>query len=138
MFLRTSVQRRKDGTKLTHFQIAESVWNREKQRSDTRIIFNCGRADDAEVIDRLGRLARSILRRLSPEELVAGRPEWRVVDAWPYGDTYAVDMLWRRLGIREVLQKVLRGRPEFDSTDEHERWISRRTGALERSVVRGV
>lgn len=115
MFLRASVQRRKDGTKLTHFQIAESVWNREKQRSDTRIIFNCGRADDAEVIDRLGRLARSILRRLSPEELVAGRPEWRVVDAWPYGDTYAVDMLWRRLGIREVLQKVLRGRRfEFD------------------------
>lgn len=115
MYLRTSVQRRKDGTRLTHLQIAESVWNRDKQRSDTRILFNCGRAEDPAVVDRLRRLASSILRRVSPEAIVADRPEWRVIDGWPYGDTYVVDALWRRLGVREVLREVLRGRRfEFD------------------------
>src|SRR5215472_6872649 len=103
MYLRETHQKRADGTVLTHLQLAESVWNPQKKRSEIRIVYNCGRADDPDVAERLRRLARSILRRCSPEEIVAQEPDWRLVDAWPYGDLYVLEALWRRLGIADVI-----------------------------------
>ena len=74
MYLRETHQKRADGTVLTHLQLAESVWNPQKKRSEIRIVANCGRADDPDVVERLRQLARSILRRCAPEELVAPEP----------------------------------------------------------------
>lgn len=113
MYLRLSRQKRTDGTTLAHLQIAENVWDSAKKRSQTKVIYNCGRADDAEVTERLKRLARSILRRMSPEEIVTQEPSWRLIDAWPYGDIYVLEAIWQRLGIGEVIAEVL-GRRKFD------------------------
>jgi hypothetical protein len=110
MYLRESRQKRADGSVLVHLQLVESVWNAEKGRADTRIVHNCGRATDPEVVERLRKLAKSILRRCSPEEIVADEPGWRVVDAWPYGDTYVLEALWRELGIGEVISEQARSR----------------------------
>jgi len=103
MYLRESKQKRADGSLVTYLQLAENTWNPEKRRAQTRILCNCGRADDEVVIERLRRLAKSILRRCSPEQIVAEGPEWRLVCAWPYGDVYALQALWERLGIGEIL-----------------------------------
>jgi len=110
MYLRQTKQRRADGTVITHYQLAQSVWNRDKKRSETRIIHNCGRVDDPEVVERLRRLARGILRRCSPEELAASGPGWRALDAWPFGHVYVLEELWRRLGIADVIEKQAVGR----------------------------
>jgi plasmid stabilization system protein ParE len=110
MYLRESRQKRVDGTAITHLQIAESVWNPDKKRSDTRILFNCGRADDPQVAERLRRLARSILRRCSPEEIVAESPDWRFIDSWPYGDLYVLEFLWQKLGVRDAIETATGGR----------------------------
>jgi len=110
MFLRQSRQKRADGTSVTHLQLAESVWNSEKQRPTTRIVHSFGRSDDPQVIERLRKLARSILRRCSPDEIVADDPSWRLIDAWPYGDLYVLEALWQRLGIAEVIQECSRKR----------------------------
>ena len=59
---------------LSRLQIAENVWDPVKKRSRVRILHNCGRSDDPEATERLRRLARSILKRCSPEELVAAAP----------------------------------------------------------------
>jgi hypothetical protein len=107
MFLRETRQKRADGRVITYLQLAESVWDATKGRSTTRVIFNCGRADDPAVSERLRRLAKSILRRASPEAIVAEDPGWKVVNAWPYGDLYVLQALWTRLGIPEVLNEVL-------------------------------
>ena len=103
MYLRESKQRRADGSVVTYLQLAENTWNPERRRAETRIVCNCGRSDDEAVIERLRRLARSILRRCAPEQIVAAGPEWRLVCAWPYGDLYMLQALWERLGIREIL-----------------------------------
>jgi hypothetical protein len=103
MYLRESKQRRADGSVVTYLQLAENTWNPEKRRAETRIVCNCGRADDEAVIERLRRLANSILRRCSPEEIVAAGPDWRLVCAWPYGDVYVLQALWERLGIGQIL-----------------------------------
>ena len=103
MYLRESKQRRADGSVVTYLQLAENTWNPEKRRAETRIVCNCGRAEDEAVIERLRRLAKSILRRCAPEEIVAAGPEWRLVCAWSYGDVYVLQALWERLGIGEIL-----------------------------------
>ncbi len=103
MYLRETKQRRADGSVVTYLQLAENVWNAERRRSETRILYNCGRADDAATNERLRRLAKSILRRCSPEEIIAADPGWRLVCAWPYGEVYALEALWNRFGIGEVI-----------------------------------
>ena len=110
MRLRVTRQKRADGSHLEHLQIVESVWNREKKRSDTQVLFNVGRADDPEVTERLRRLAKSILRRCTPEEIVAEAPDWKLVDTWPCGDLHVIEGLWERLGIRSAIKKEATGR----------------------------
>jgi hypothetical protein len=110
MYLRESRQKRADGSTLTYLQLAENVWDPEKRRARVQIVYNCGRADDATTTERLRRLARSILRRCAPEEIVAANPDWQVVNAWNYGDLYVLEQLWHRLGLPEVLRSVLNGR----------------------------
>ena len=103
MFLRESKQKRVSGEVITHLQLAESVWNPARQRADTRIVYNFGRADDPAVRERLRALATNILRRVAPEEIVAAHPDWTLVDAWPYGDLYVLEQLWQRIGMPERL-----------------------------------
>jgi len=104
MFLRSSTQKRADGSVITHLQIAESTWSSKKKRAETRIVYNCGRAEDEATIEKLRKLARSILRRCSPEELAAADSGWKLIDSWPFGDLYAIELLWERLGIREAIE----------------------------------
>ena len=110
MYLRESKQKRADGSVVTYLQLAENVWNAEKRRSETHIVCNFGRAEDAAVTERLRRLAKSILRRCSPEEIVAEEGNWRLVCAWPYGDVYTLQALWQRLGIGEVINEQVAAR----------------------------
>ena len=105
MYLRESRQKRSDGSVLTHLQLAESVWNPTNGRSEVRIVFNCGRADDPEVVERLRSLARSILRRCSPEEIIEQNRDWKLIDAWPYGDLHVLQSLWDHLGIAQAIEE---------------------------------
>jgi hypothetical protein len=72
MYLRETRQKRADGSLVTHLQLAESVWNPHKKRSEVRILHTCGRAEDPKTAERLRNLARSILKRwvlsLSPAD----------------------------------------------------------------------
>jgi hypothetical protein len=110
MYLRVSKQRLKDGSLIEHYQLAESTWDRQKKRSRTQIVYNFGRVDDPAVSERLRKLAHSILRRCAPEEIVADAPGWRLIDAWPYGDVYALEALWRRLGLDAILAECAQSR----------------------------
>ena len=110
MYLRQSNQKRADGSVLSHLQIAENVWDPAKKRSRVRIIYNCGRGDDPKATERLRRLARSILKRCSPEELVADGASLRVFDTWPFGDVYVLEHLWRRVGLPELIGELLDNR----------------------------
>jgi hypothetical protein len=107
MYLRETRQKRADGSFVTHLQLAESVWNPRKKRSEVRIIYNCGRADDPQSAARLRQLARSILKRCAPEEIIEQAPQWRLIDAWPFGALYVLEAIWHRLGIDEVIAQQL-------------------------------
>lgn len=105
MYLRESKQRRTDGSTVSYLQLAKNIWSPERRRSETHVVYNCGRADDPAVVERLRKLAASILRRCSPEEIVgAGNGDVRLVCAWPYGEVYVLQALWQRLGIDQVIR----------------------------------
>ena len=110
MYLRKTTQKRVDGTALSHLQIAENVWDPVKKRSRVRILYNCERADDEKAVERLRRLARSILKRCSPEELARTDPGIQVLNAWTYGDLYVLERLWERSGIAEVVGELAEAR----------------------------
>ena len=110
MYLRETRQKRADGSIVTHLQLAESVWNPQKKRSEVRILYNCGRAEDPKTAERLKQLAQSILKKCDPEEIVRHSEQWRLIDAWPYGALYVLEAIWKRLGIAEIIAEQLRGR----------------------------
>ena len=103
MYLRETRQKRADGSTVTHLQLAESVWNPQKKRSEVRILYNCGRAEDPKTAERLKQLAQSILKKCDPQEIVRYSDQWRLIDAWPYGALYVLEALWKRLGIAEII-----------------------------------
>jgi hypothetical protein len=110
MYLRETHQKRADGSLVTHLQLAESVWNPKKKRSEVRILYNCGRAEDPRTAERLKKLAQSILKKCDPEDIVRHSDQWRLIDTWPYGALYALEALWKRLGIADIIADQLRGR----------------------------
>jgi len=105
MYLRESKQTRTDGTVVTYLQLAENVWDAAKGRSQAHIVHNCGRSDDVQVVERLRRLANSILRRCSPEEIVGSGGDWKLICAWPYGDIFVLEAIWKQLGIDTVVRQ---------------------------------
>src|SRR5262249_40028261 len=110
MYLRETRQKRVDGSFVTHLQLAESVWNPHKKRSEVRIIHHCGRAEDPHTAERLRQLARSILKRGDPQDIVQPSTPGRLVVAWPYGPLDVLEALWQRLGLAEIIADQLKGR----------------------------
>ena len=108
MFLRESRHKRLSGETVVYLQLVENVWNRETQQPQTRVVCNFGRADDPKVRERLGQLARGILRRVAPEDLTQGKPDWKLLDAWPYGDLYVLAHLWDKVGLPKLLPALCR------------------------------
>ncbi|ETW92301.1 MAG: hypothetical protein ETSY1_44245, partial [Candidatus Entotheonella factor] len=94
----------------THLQLAESTWNPTKKRSEVRILYNCGRADDPQTAERLRKLARSILKKCDPEQIVEQDPQWRLLDAWPFGALYVLELIWKRLGFPDIINEHLQHR----------------------------
>lgn len=115
MYLRQTSRTNQDGSKVTYLQLAHNEWDAEAGHARARILYNFGRADQ---VDRaaLERLVRSICRFLSPEAvaqaeaLLAGRTDVRIARARDFGGAWLLDQLWQRLGIRGVLEGLIRDR----------------------------
>lgn len=41
--------------------------------------------------------------------LTAEQPDWRVIDAWPYGPVHVLEALWQRLGLAAIIRQRARG-----------------------------
>jgi hypothetical protein len=68
MYLRTTRQPRKHGPDGIYYQLAENYYHNARRRSETRVIYNFGRADQVDP-EALRRLAQSILRVANDERL---------------------------------------------------------------------
>src|SRR5215831_922165 len=110
MYLRTTRQRRKHGPDAIYYQLAENYYHKTRRRSETRVIYTFGRADQVDP-EALRRLAQSLLRVANDDRIdLAARtfpPEVGIDDieqVYAYGVLYAARALWEELGIGPLLR----------------------------------
>lgn len=117
MYIRTTQRQNRDGSTIRYLQLAESVWDPEKQRSQTRIVYNLGRQEELD-IEAMRRLAKSILRIACPDDLARLEAEAEALGqpiqinwAKEYGGLYLLRALWDRLGLGEEILRAASDRP---------------------------
>ena len=115
MYVRATPRRNKDGSVVRYLQLAHNVWDPQKKRSRTEVLYNFGR-EDAVSRAALERLAGSLSRFLSSSspdpqaKLFAAAEGFDFLESRPLGGSYALDGLWQRLGIDAVMRRLLTGR----------------------------
>jgi hypothetical protein len=118
MYLRTTTRRAAGGTLVRYLQLAHNVWDPATRRSTVRVLYHFGREDQLDR-DAIRRLIGSLSRALPPGEalIAAAPPELRFSESRPLGGAWALDGLWSRLGLHEILARALRGRRLDPSTE---------------------
>ena len=115
MYLRETRRQNKDGSRVSYLQLAHNERNPATGTPTAKVIHNFGRADQ---VDRegLARLVASISRFLGPADAplfgaeAVGEAAVTPIDARRLGGVWALDGLWRRLGIGEVMGVLAAGR----------------------------
>lgn len=111
MYLRTIKRHNVDGSEVAYYQLAENVWDSARGCAVAKVIYSFGRADALD-IDKLRRLARSILRVVDgvPQQPPSSAPTVELRDAWPVGGVFVLEHLWKELGIDAEIKRLLGGR----------------------------
>jgi len=111
MYLRRTTRKRTDGSEVGYLQLAHNEWDAEAGHSVVRVLHSFGREDG---LDRAAivRLIGSLQRVLEPDQALAAAAggELRFVESRPIGGAWALDGLWRVLGIDRTLSGLLGGR----------------------------
>jgi Transposase DDE domain len=126
MFVKTTTRKTKSGT-VRYLHLAHSEWDPVAGRSVPKILYGFGREDQLDR-DAIKRLVGSLSRLLDPADAHAASvgAELTFCESRPFGGTFVLDALWRRLGIDTVLRgldtgpggKPRRGRPRDTSVTE--------------------
>jgi transposase len=109
MYLRVTKRRNADGSEVRYFQLAENQWDTKRGCAVAQVLYNFGRADEAQV-ESLRRLAASILRVVPSDAQLdtTAAPDVRLRRVWRYGGVYVLEALWRELGVDKLLERVQR------------------------------
>lgn len=111
MYLRTTQRRNKDGSVVRYVQLAHN--RRTGASTQAEVLVNLGREDRLD-LEGLRRLARSINRYLGEEGGAEGPggdiDGLRVESSRPLGAAWALDGLWRQLGVDRALEQAVGGR----------------------------
>jgi hypothetical protein len=111
MYLRTIGRRNKDGSEVRYLQLAHNEWDPERKCSVAKVVHSFGREGQLDR-EALRRLVRSLSRALEPEQaLIALAPaDLEFVGSAPLGGAWALDGIWRRLGIDRTIETLLQAR----------------------------
>ena len=115
MYLRTIQRRNKDGSVVRYVQLAHNVRHPESGHAVAQVLHSFGREDQ---LDRegLARLVGSLTRYLDLEQPAApagvdgAGGGLSFVSSKSLGGAWALEGLWRRLGLDELVRSALRGR----------------------------
>ena len=113
MYVRIISRKNKDGSVVEYVQLANNVWDPKGKYARAEVIYSLGRREHLD-LEAIRRLVKSLCRFLSPEDgvqveaLVSGRAQaLRFVGSRPMGGAYVLRELWKRLGLREAMEKAI-------------------------------
>ncbi|RFU20484.1 IS1634 family transposase [Geodermatophilus marinus] len=111
MFVRTSTRRNSAGVPVRYLQLVHNRWDPAAGAAKMQVLHSFGREDQ---VDRaaIERLIASLSRLLDPAAALratgtAAAPELAFVSARPLGATWALDGVWRSLGLDTLLARLL-------------------------------
>ncbi|RBY75317.1 IS1634 family transposase [Geodermatophilus sp. TF02-6] len=111
MFVRTSTRRNSAGTPVRYLQLVHNRWDPVAGASKMQVLHSFGREDQ---LDRAGieRLIASLSKLLDPAAALqatvgATAPELAFVSSRALGATWALDGVWRSLGLDGLLTRLL-------------------------------
>jgi len=104
--VKTTKRENKSGT-VRYLHLAHNEWDPAKGRAVPRVLFTFGREDDLDR-EAIRRLVASLSRLLEPGEMLAASaaPGLEFVSSVPFGGAYALEQLWRRMRIDQVISRV--------------------------------
>ena len=108
MYIRTTSRKNKDGSIAKYVQLAHNYRDKKVGHAKAQVLYNFGREETVDK-EALKRLVKSINRFLGPKEALIGEADqvWKFLSSQPLGGTWFLDRLWERLGIKDVLEKLL-------------------------------
>jgi hypothetical protein len=118
VYVKTTARKTKDGP-VRYLHLAHNEWDPVAGRSVPKILYGFGREDQLDR-DAVKRLVASLSRLLDPAEALAAAAgselELEFCESRPFGGTFTLDALWRRLGIDTAIRGLAaapprRGRP---------------------------
>jgi len=103
MYVKTTSRKVRDG-EVRYLHLAHNEWDAAARRSVPRVLYSFGREDQLDR-EAVRRLVASLSRLLEPGEALAAAAADGLVftESRPYGGSYVLDALWRRLGIDAIL-----------------------------------
>ena len=119
MYLRATARKNKNGSQVRYLQLAHNEWDAAAGTSRVKVLYNFGREDQLDR-DAVARLIASLSRALDPAAALsatATSPELAFCESRPVGGVYALDGLWRRLGIHTIMSGLLAGSRREDRTE---------------------
>ncbi len=115
MYLRRISRTNKDGSVVTYVQLAHNVWDPEVRQARAKVLYSFGREDQLD-LEALRRLIASVARYLGPEETLqveakfSGQSPLKFISSRALGGSWALDQLWRELGLDQTLGRLLQRR----------------------------
>jgi len=110
MYLRRTIRKRRDGSEVAYLQLAHNEWDAKAGHSVVRVLHSFGREDQLDGA-AIVRLIGSLQRVLDPDRaLAAAAGKLGFVESRPIGGAWALDGVWRNLGIGRTLERLLEGR----------------------------
>lgn len=115
MYLRRISRTNKDGSIVTYVQLAHNVWDPKVRQARAKVLYSFGREDQLD-LEALRRLIGSVARYLGPEETLqveakfSGESPLEFISSRALGGSWALDQLWRELGLDKTLGRLLQRR----------------------------
>ena len=111
VYVRVSSRKNKTGQVMRYLQLAHNEWDPAAGVSRTKVLHSFGREDE---LDRpaVERLVAALTKLLDPAAAVTatGPVDMTFTQSRSMGGAYALDGLWRRLGIDTAIGKALSGK----------------------------
>ena len=118
VYVKVSSRKTRDGRQVRYLQLAHNEWDPERGMSRTRVLHNFGREDELDR-DAVRRLVASLSRLLPAGDAVAmtAPAELAFTGSVPAGGAFALDGIWRQIGIDQVMRR-LGAKRRFDARFE--------------------
>lgn len=97
-----------------YLRIVENVWNREKRKSEQKILFTLGRLDELQATGQIDSITRSLSRLCKRLRLVDMSKDVSVEQTYIYGSVYVLKKLIERTPLQEITEGIFEAHEQLE------------------------